>query len=177
MYVCRIGRSIWFDCNRIVMLFAVYNPHYYPNRIIAMIFVKHESRAVSSFNTHTQTADWLITSIRSHPNIYEYAFVLPHFSKPLPEFNVLVSWFHISNSNSFFGRSILLFSFSIPFFFAFVSLSLSGSFCDRDSCCWMDVDVPYIVIFICWRVTFMIVKCLVLFVSRVFRLSKIPMRT
>lgn len=124
MYVCRIGRSIWFDCYRIVMLFAVYNPHYYSNRIIAMIFVKHESRAVSSFNTHTQTADWLITSVRSHPNIYEYAFVLPHFSKPLPEFNVLVSWFHISNSNSFFGRSILLFSFSILFVFAFVSLSL-----------------------------------------------------
>lgn len=124
MYVCRIGRSIWFDCYRIVMLFAVYNPHYYSNRIIAMIFVKHESRAVSSFNTHTQTADWLITSVRSHPNIYEYAFVLPHFSKPLPEFNVLVSWFHISNSNSFFGRSILLFSFSVLFVFAFVSLSL-----------------------------------------------------
>lgn len=124
MYVCRIGRSIWFDRYRIVMLFAVYNPHYYSNRIIAMIFVKHESRAVSSFNTHTQTADWLITSVRSHPNIYEYAFVLPHFSKPLPEFNVLVSWFHISNSNSFFGRSILLFSFSILFVFAFVSLSL-----------------------------------------------------
>lgn len=83
-----------------------------------------KSRGFIVQHTHTQTADWLITSVRSHPNIYEYAFVLPHFSKPLPEFNVLVSWFHISNSNSFFGRSILLFSFSILFVFAFVSLSL-----------------------------------------------------